>query len=115
MTTEKYVTAVRHGHAYATQGPLVFPGKLFGTEVGVQPGEQLDLDYSLVAVNGLKSIQLIERGQVIAEKTFPGGQVRADVSFRRQPETSTWYSIVVEDNHGKRAFSNPLWIVPGPS
>jgi hypothetical protein len=115
VTPEKYVAAVKHGHAYATQGPLVFPDRLFGTEVSVQPGEQINLAYSLVAVNELKSIQLIERGQVIGKKTFSGGQVRAGVSFELQPETNTWYSVVIEDNRGRRAFSNPLWIVLGPS
>lgn len=35
---------------------------------------------------------------------------QAEVAFKPNPEADTWYSLVVEDGEGLRAFSNPIWV-----
>jgi hypothetical protein len=32
------------------------------------------------------------------------------VEFRVNPESDTWYSLVVEDRNGKIAYTNPVWV-----
>ena len=66
LSIDKLVASLRAGRSSASQGALVYPDKLFGSEVQHQPGDKLALGYSVVAVSGLRSVQLIERGTIIA-------------------------------------------------
>ncbi len=73
-------------------------------------GDTLDLAFSVQAVTGLKSVTLIERGQEIGGQEMAGEVNSLDVSFSVNPETDTWYSLVVEDIDGKIAYTNPVWV-----
>jgi len=107
---EKFIAALQSGHSFASQGPLVFPEIIFGSDVSLAADEALDLRYSVQAVTGLKTVKLIERGQEIAAKASTGGADPVDVSFSVNPETDTWYSLVIEDIDGKIAYTNPVWV-----
>lgn len=111
---ETFVAALKQGHSYASMGPLIYPEQLFGTELAHTAGDTLDLRYRIQAVNGLGSVQLIERGDVVDRREFaPGGIEPADeveIVFSVLPQRDTWYSLVVEDIQGKKAYSNPLWV-----
>jgi hypothetical protein len=110
LSKEKFITSLKSGHSYASQGPLVFPEILFGSDVSQASGEALALRYSVQAVTGLQSVTLIERGHEIADKAFAGEGDSFDVSFTVNPESDTWYSLVVEDIDGKIAYTNPVWV-----
>ncbi len=109
-----FVAALKQGRSYASLGPLIFPGLMFGSEVEHSGAEPLQLTYGLQAVNGLRSIRLIERGIEIQRRTFAPGEIapeeRADIVFAVHPQHDTWYSVEVEDMKGKKAYSNPLWV-----
>ncbi|MEH6556939.1 MAG: CehA/McbA family metallohydrolase [Oceanicoccus sp.] len=105
------LTALKQGHSYATQGPLIFPEIIFGSEIQHPAGLELSLNYTLAAVSGLKSVTLIERGNVIATANFAESMTSSSRSFKVQPNSDTWYSLIVEDNNGKFAYSNPLKII----
>jgi len=110
LTTENFIAALQSGHSYASQGPLVFPEILFGSDVSRATGEALDLRYSVQAVSGLRSVQLIGYGSVIEEREMTGESSSVDVSFSVIADADTWYSLVIEDINGKIAYTNPVWV-----
>ncbi|MBT4519420.1 MAG: CehA/McbA family metallohydrolase, partial [Halieaceae bacterium] len=109
-TLERLVSALKQGHSFATQGPLIFPRRHFGSELKHPAGEALSLSFELAAVSGLKSVALIEQGRAIQTRDFEGTPSSAAQVFTVHPRSDTWYSLVVEDSGGKFAYSNPLWI-----
>jgi predicted metal-dependent phosphoesterase TrpH len=111
LSIAKFVAALKNGHAYASQGPLVVPDIVFGSEVHNPPGDELALEYSIMAVSGLRSVQLIERGEEVDSQTFDGKSEFVRVRFSVKPGSNTWYSLVIEDEHGKFAYTNPIWVV----
>jgi hypothetical protein len=110
LTIDKFVAGLRAGHSYASQGPLVFPEILFGTDISRAAGASLDLRYKVQAVSGLKSVKLIERGNVIGDQEMVGEADPLQVDFAVNPVEDTWYSLVVEDINGKFAYTNPVWV-----
>jgi hypothetical protein len=114
LNINKYVAALKAGHSFASQGPLVYPEILFGNEVHQSAGDDLALAYAVQAVSGLSSVQLIERGDVIETLLLDGESEPVQVDFLVRPEANTWYSLVVEDQNGKFAYTNPVWVVVNP-
>ncbi len=110
LTAESFAEALKAGHGYVTHGPLIYPATIFGDERRVEPGEPFELAFDLESVSGLKSIQLIGRGAVVAEKSFSQGQQRQHVAFSLTTTHPSWYSVVVEDYQGKKAYSDPVWV-----
>lgn len=110
-TLDNLVAALKQGHSYATQGPLIFPEIIFGSEIQHQKGSPLSLNYTFAAVSGLKSVTLIERGKVVDKVTFSESMTSRPLSFTVYPRSNTWYSLIVEDDNGKSAYSNPLRII----
>jgi hypothetical protein len=110
LTGDKFIASLQSGHSYASQGPLVFPEILFGSDLSLAMGETLDLEYSVQAVTGLKSVKMIERGREIYELSMAGEANPVAVSFTVNPAEDTWYSLVVEDIGGKIAYTNPVWV-----
>jgi len=110
LSVEKFVASLKAGHAFASQGPIVYPDILFGSDVSHAEGSMLALAYSVEAVSGLRSAQLIERGSEVQTKLFEGNTVRAQIDFSVNPTRDTWYSLIVEDMNGKFAYTNPVWV-----
>ena len=102
------VFALKHGHSYATQGPLIFPDIIFGRNIYHTLGKPLSLSYNLAAVAGLKSVTLIQQGGILETLNFKQRETSATHSFQVFPQSNTWYSLVVEDTNGKFAYSNPV-------
>lgn len=109
-TVEKYVESVLRGHSYASAGPIIYPGIVFGERVSISKGESMPLRFTLQSVRGLARVQLIERGKVIAEQTLHGDSNEIPVAFSVTPGAHSWYSLVVEDIDGFAAYSNPIWV-----
>ncbi len=110
LSIEKYVAGLKAGHAFASQGPLVYPEIMFGSEVGHVAGEELALQYSVQAVSGLRSVKLISGGTLVAEATFAGESNLVPTEFSVRPEVDSWYSLMIEDNNGQYAYTNPVWV-----
>jgi hypothetical protein len=111
LSIDKFIAGLKAGRSFASQGPLVYPEILFGSEVRHSAGAELVLKYTVHAVSGLRSVQLIERGSEVEVLAFDGSGNPAPVRFSVTPETDTWYSLVIEDMNGRFAYSNPLWVV----
>ncbi len=108
--TDNLVIALKAGRSYATQGPLIFPKLVFGSEIEQPVGTELELEYQLAAVSGLRSVTLIEKGSAIQTRDFKTPLKSAPQVFTVNPRADTWYSLIVEDAKGNFAYSNPVWV-----
>jgi hypothetical protein len=110
LSIAAYIDSLEKGQAYASQGPLVYPEILFGSDLLRQSGEPLALNYSVQAVAGLQLVQLVSNGTVVAQADFDGGTDAVPVEFLVRPESNCWYSLVIKDAAGRFAYTNPVWI-----
>jgi hypothetical protein len=110
VTAEAFAQALKGGHAYATFGPLIFPSVMFGDELKVRPLEPFTLGFDLKSVAGLKQVELIAAGTVIKTTSYGPGTQQVHVDFPLGTARSTWYSLIVEDNRGSKAYSDPIWV-----
>ena len=109
-TPTAFIAALKSGHAFATYGPLVFPEIVFGREVSTQAGHPFRLAYDIVAVEGIKAVDLIHNGQVQDSVQESQARTSREVSFSVRPEQDGWYALVVADRKNNQAFTNPVWV-----
>jgi hypothetical protein len=111
VTARAFAEALRQGHAYVTFGPLVYPSVMFGDELKVKPGESFALRFDLQSVYGLKQAELVGGGGVgVKTETFHTAMQQAHVDFALTAARSTWYSLMVEDAEGHKAYTDPIWV-----
>jgi hypothetical protein len=110
VTANAFAQALKAGHGYVTFGPLIFPSVMFGDELKVKPDEPFSLGFDLQSVAGLKQVELIGRGAVLQTKTFDVAVQQDYVDFPLITPRSTWYSLIVEDQGGHKAYSDPIWV-----
>ncbi|MFW5970678.1 MAG: CehA/McbA family metallohydrolase [Desulfovermiculus sp.] len=110
LTPSAIIAALKAGRSFVTYGPLIFPNVLFGQTVKINRGEELDLDFDLAAVHGLKEVQLINNAEIAERLELDKSEKKRQVRFSVHPEQDCWYSLVVVDAKGNRALSNPVWI-----
>lgn len=110
LSVDAYVDGLKAGRSYASQGPLVDPEIMFGSEIEHEAGQLLDLHYSVQAVTGLVAVKLVSNGVVVALAEFAGTPAAIPVEFSVRPESDGWYSLVIEDTDGKFAYTNPIWV-----
>ena len=105
-----FATSLKEGHGYVTRGPLVFPAMMFGSRHRVVAGETFSLTFDLDAVDGVKRVDLISEGKVVASQSPADTPREVHVIFPASTTHATWYSLVVEDERGRRAYTDPIWI-----
>ena len=110
VTAKAFAQALREGHGYVTFGPLVFPSVMFGDELKVKPGEPFALGFDLQSVDGLKQAELVSGGVVIKTEMIHAAAQRAHVDFALTAAHPTWYSLMVEDVKGHKAYTDPVWV-----
>src|ERR1700722_18476356 len=110
VTAEELSQPLKSGHAYATFGPLIFPTVMFGDELKVKPREPFTLGFDLKSVAGVKQVELIAAGTVLKTESYHPGAQEIHVDFVLNTERLTWYSLIVEDNRGSKAYSDPIWV-----
>ena len=76
----------------------------------VKPGESFSLGFDLKAVSGIKRVELIGSGAVLKTDSFDQPPLEARVDFPLRTERRTWYSLIVEDGQGHKAYTDPIWI-----
>ena len=111
VTVDNLIRAVQAGHSYATTGPLVYPnGLLFGDTLTVQPGEKVHLAFEAVAAQGLSQVDLVRNGEVTDTMSWENTPLRSDFVFDLQVSEDGWASLVVTDQNGNAAYTNPIWL-----
>lgn len=110
VTAEAFATSLKEGHGYVTRGPLVFPATMFGSRRQVKSGETFGVAFDLEAVDGVKRVDLIREGKILASQSPVDASRQAHVVFPSSTSHSTWYSLVVEDGRGRKAYTDPIWV-----
>lgn len=114
LTTGAYVEALRAGRGYVSYGPLIYPGQMFGSTLKVAPADDLKLGFALESLTGLLRVELIGDGVKLMERRFAGAPHRARADFNLRGAHARWYSVIVEDSAGRKAYSDPIWISASP-
>ena len=107
------IEALRRGRSYASFGPLIFPEIMFGSRIECQSGAPLHLAFDLMSINGLSRVELVENGRVTEFLDFENRQKQGRATFSPLPDAAAWYALVATDGKGKKAYTNPIWVVPG--
>ena len=110
VTAKTFAHSLKEGHGYVSFGPLVFPSVVFGDELKVKPNEPFSLGFDLQAVAGLKQVELIGAGTVLQTRTFPAALRQSHVDFPLTTARPSWYSLIVEDQDGHKAYTDPIWV-----
>jgi hypothetical protein len=110
LTAVSFAQALKAGNGFVSHGPLIFPSIMFGTRVEAGPGRPVTLAVDLQSIAGLKGIELISHGAVVESRDLRDKHEEAHVQFTLSPDRSTWYSLVVEDVQGQKAFTDPIWV-----
>ena len=110
VTAKAFAQALKEGHGYVTFGPLIYPSVMFGDELKVKPGESFTLGFDLQSVAGVKQIELIGAGTVLRTESFHAASRQVHVEFPLSTPAHTWYSVIVEDNQGHKAYTDPIWV-----
>jgi hypothetical protein len=114
LTGESFTRALKAGHAYVSYGPLIFPDTLFGDTLKVAAGRRFTLGFGLQSLAGIKRVELIGAGLPEASRVFEAGARAVRVDFPLRTRRATWYSLMVEDNDGRKAYTNPIWVTLKP-
>ena len=114
LGADAFIAAVKAGRAYASQGPIVYPGLMFGNDFQHKLGDTLTVAFTAIAANGLREAQLISNGELIDTMTYDGEESLVQRQFEVSPEESAWFSLLIEDQNGKLAYTNPIWVTVQP-
>jgi hypothetical protein len=110
VSAQAFAASLKEGHAYVTRGPLIFPVTMFGTQLQLQAGAPFNLDFDLASVAGLRKAELISGGTLRDTRKFAGAPLQAHVSFALRAEQPGWYQLIVEDEGGRPAYTDPVWL-----
>jgi hypothetical protein len=84
---------------------------MFGEQIHSAPGAPLTLAFDLAAVAGLKQAQLLSGGTTQSTRSFTAAPRETHVDFVVQPPPhNSWYALSVEDQRGRKAYTNPVWV-----
>jgi hypothetical protein len=112
LTVTSFVDAARHGRAFVSRGPLIFPDHMFGQNLAVAAGASVTLGYDVKSVRGVKRVSVIRDGRVFRVIAFRPGHLRTHVSIVASGGKAQWYALTVEDYDGYHAYTNPIWTHP---
>jgi len=110
LTAESFVAALKDGHAYVTYGPIIYPTTMFGTTLSLTQGAPFTLGFDLGSVAGLKQVQLIGDGVTRETRNLAAAPVQAHVDFRLTAQHAGWYALIVEDQAGRKAYTDPIFV-----
>ncbi len=108
-TMDKFIDGLLAGQAFISQGPLIYPETMFGSVLPA--GKDAALGFDLESVMGLDKAVLIANGEELESKSFEGQPEKARAEFTvKAPKAGQWFSLIVYDKDGRRAWGNPVWV-----
>ena len=114
VSAPAFAEALKAGRAYVSYGPLVFPSVMFGTQMQVVSGESFTLAFDLASVAGVGKAELISGGNVEDSRSFPDAPLKTHVDFTLTSNHPGWYALEVEDQRGRKAYTDPVWVTIAP-
>jgi hypothetical protein len=107
-TAKSFAQAMKNGRSYASFGPIIYPDNvMFGDTLTLAENQPQTITFDLLSTSGLKSVQLIGN-QGVLENILLKKQ-REHVSFK-VPHGNGWLALIVEDDKGNKAYTNPIWL-----
>jgi hypothetical protein len=85
---------------------------MFGTRITPAPEASFTLGFDLASVAGLKQVELVRQGAVQTVRALPGAPRQTHVDFALLAHAPDWYALVVEDQRGRKAYTDPIWVTP---
>ena len=114
VSAQAFAQALKAGHAYVSYGPLIFPSVMFGTQMQVVSGEPFTLAFDLASVAGVSKAALISGGNLEVSRAFPDAPLTTHVDFMLTTNHAGWYALEVEDQRGRKAYTDPVWVTIAP-
>jgi hypothetical protein len=115
VSAQAFAQALKAGRAYVSYGPLIFPSVTFGTQMQVRSGEPFTLAFDLASVAGVSKAELISGGTVEDSRSFPDTPLTTHVDFTLTTNHPGWYALEVEDQQGRKAYTDPVWVTIAPA
>jgi hypothetical protein len=112
LDARSFVAALKAGHSYVSHGPLIYPAVMFGAALPYDPGHAVTLGFDLAAEPGLRQAQLVSGGEILSTRAFADAPRATHLDFTVQPHGAAWYALIVEDQSGRKAYTNPVWVGP---
>lgn len=111
ISPAKYMQSIKNGSSYVTMGPIITPkaDSMFGATRTVRAGQPLQLSLELQSVHGLKSVEVVSEGKVVAKKDLKNAKDAVNYTVEVKPAKNTWYNFIVIDGKGRYAVTNPIW------
>lgn len=103
LEPEALLAALKAGHFYSSQGPVIQELSIAGDELSVACSP-----VNVVTVMGgtSRTVQRVGRGITGATLDLSG----LDRSWLPQQRRSPWIRVAVVDQAGRRAWTNPIWL-----
>jgi predicted metal-dependent phosphoesterase TrpH len=95
------LTALKNGQYYSSQGPQIHSIEMNGKEISISCSP-----VDTITVLCGTSRTAIRNGRAITDASFDLAKLEKGWLLKKQ---SAWFRVVVIDNGGKKAWSNPIW------
>ncbi|TLZ24045.1 MAG: hypothetical protein E6K25_16765 [Gammaproteobacteria bacterium] len=77
-------------------------------------GEPFTLAFDLASVAGVSKAALISGGNLEVSRAFPDAPLTTHVDFMLTTNHAGWYALEVEDQRGRKAYTDPVWVTIAP-
>ena len=95
------LSALKNGEYYSSQGPQIYGIEMQGKEISISCSP-----VDTITVLCGTSRTAIRNGRAITDASFDLAKLERGWLLKKQ---SAWFRVVVIDNDGKKAWSNPIW------
>jgi hypothetical protein len=122
LTMEAWLEAMKNGHAFMTNGPLLqfeVGGRIPGETLELAAGEEVVASLEVHSITPLERAEILFNGEVVASIPFTGARNRLSFERSFRPSESGWYHVRVNGAPGEsfpldiawvQAATNPVWV-----
>jgi hypothetical protein len=83
---------------------------MFGNEKCLAEDENQEFSFIAKSVNGLKNAIILQGGKEVKKFEFKNNPESKQLNISLNPDSDTWFALIVEDSKGKKAYTNPVWL-----
>jgi hypothetical protein len=101
LDPDALLSSLKKGHYYSSMGPQIHSIEMNGKEISIACSP-----VDTITVLCGTSRTMLRNGRAITDASFDLAKLEKGWLLKKQ---SAWFRVVVIDNGGKRAWSNPIW------
>ena len=102
LAPDALLTALKAGHSYSSQGPLIHDIRLSGKAIEIDCSP---VDTITVVCGNSRTV--VRTGKAITSAEFDLSKLEHGWLLRKK---SPWIRVICIDHGGKKAWSNPIWL-----